>query len=63
LTAVFLFHLLAGLGVAAAARVAASSVAGLLRRTFEAGSGELLTVAARAEFLAPTGVVEEGVLF
>ncbi len=62
LTAVFLFHVLAGVGVVAAARLAGASLAGLLRRTFEAGSGELLTVAARGEFLAPTGVVE-AVLF
>ncbi len=62
LTAVFLFHVLAGAGVAAAARLAGASLAGLLRRTFEAGSGELLTVAARGEFLAPTGEVE-AVLF
>ena len=43
---------------AAAARsalaAAASSIYGLLRRTFEAGSREILLVAAQDEFVAPT---------
>jgi pyridoxine kinase len=37
---------------------AASSTYGLLRRTFEAGSREILTVAAQDEFVAPTRVFE-----
>ena len=37
---------------------AASSTWGLLRRTFEAGSREILTVAAQDEFVSPTRVFE-----
>jgi pyridoxine kinase len=52
--ALFLFHRLR-LGEAGAALAeAGSSVHGLLRRTAEAGSAELLTVAAQQEFVAPS---------
>lgn len=58
LAALFLFHSLAGLAPPAAASRALGSLAGLLRRTFEAGSGELLTVAAQDEFVAPSVSVD-----
>jgi pyridoxine kinase len=54
LAALFLFHVLSGAGFAAAAEDAASSMAGLLRRTVQAGSAELLTVAAQDEFATPS---------
>jgi pyridoxine kinase len=57
LAALFLFHILAGAAPADAVRRAASSMAGLLRRTFEAASKELLTVAAQEEFVAPSVTV------
>jgi pyridoxine kinase len=41
---------------AAAAAAAASSVYGLLHRTAEAGSREILMVAAQDEFVAPSRV-------
>ncbi len=54
LAALFLFHILAGGDPVVAAERAASSMAGLLRRTSQAGSGELLTITAQAEFVSPT---------
>ncbi|MBR0684052.1 pyridoxal kinase PdxY [Roseomonas eburnea] len=53
IAALFLFHRLRG-GADAALAAAASSVFGLLRRTAEAGSREILTVAAQEEFVAPS---------
>jgi len=54
LAALFLFHRLRSCSAAAALEAAGSSVYGLLRRTAEAGSRELLTVAAQEEFVAPS---------
>ncbi|MBC9209295.1 pyridoxal kinase PdxY [Roseomonas aerophila] len=56
IAALFLFHRLKTGSVAAAAAAAASSIYGLLRRTAEAGSREILTVAAQEEFVAPSRV-------
>jgi pyridoxine kinase len=56
IAALFLFHRLKTGSVAAAAAAAASSVYGLLRRTSEAGSREILTVAAQDEFVTPSRV-------
>jgi len=56
IAALFLFHRLKTGSVAAAAAAAASSIYGLLRRTAEAGSREILTVAAQDEFVTPTRV-------
>jgi pyridoxine kinase len=53
IAALFLFHRLRG-GADGALSAAASSVFGLLRRTAEAGSREILTVAAQEEFVAPS---------
>jgi pyridoxine kinase len=53
IAALFLFHRLRG-GADAALAAAAASVFGLLRRTAEAGSREILTVAAQEEFVAPS---------
>lgn len=53
IAALFLFHRLRGDAPAALA-AAAASIHGLLRRTLEAGSRELLTVAAQEEFVAPS---------
>jgi pyridoxine kinase len=58
LTALFLFHVLAGLPPPDAAERAAASMAGLLRRTFDAASPELLIVAAQDEFVSPSLRVE-----
>jgi pyridoxine kinase len=55
IAALFLFHRLRG-GADDALAAAASSVFGLLRRTAEAGSREILTVAAQEEFVAPSRV-------
>ncbi len=55
IAALFLFHRLRGTAETALA-AAASSVFGLLRRTAEAGSREILTVAAQDEFVAPSRV-------
>ncbi len=52
--ALFLFHILGGAGASAAMEAAGSAVHGLLRRTAEAGSAELLTVAAQDEFVRPS---------
>jgi pyridoxine kinase len=56
IAALFLFHRIKTGSVAAAAAAAASSVYGLLRRTAEAGSREILTVSAQEEFVAPSRV-------
>ena len=52
--ALFLFHWLRRPDPVAAMEAAGASIFGLLRRTLEAGSRELLTVAAQDEFVAPT---------
>ncbi len=56
IAALFLFHRLRSGSVAAALEGAGSSVFGLLRRTAEAGSREILTVAAQDEFVTPTNL-------
>ncbi len=54
LAALFLFHVLDAQDVVAAAERAASSMAGLLVRTWQARSRELLIVAAQNEFAQPS---------
>lgn len=54
IAALFLFHRLRSGCAAAALQAAGSSIYGLLRRTAEAGSRELLTVAAQDEFVFPS---------
>ena len=54
IAALFLFHWLRTHAIAPALSAAASAVFGLLRRTAEAGSRELLMIAAQDEFIAPT---------
>jgi pyridoxine kinase len=54
LAALFLFHLLSTRDPVAAACSAASSMAGLLLRTLQAGAAELLTVEAQEEFIHPS---------
>jgi pyridoxine kinase len=54
IAALFLYHRLRTGSAAAALEGAGSSVFGLLRRTAEAGSREILTVAAQDEFVAPS---------
>jgi pyridoxine kinase len=54
IAALFLFHRLRTGRAVAALEAAGSAVFGLLRRTAEAGSREILTVAAQEEFVAPT---------
>lgn len=54
IAALFLVHYARGRSVANALEKAAASVYGLLRRTAEAGSREILTVAAQDEFVAPS---------
>jgi pyridoxine kinase len=54
IAALFLFHRLRTGSGAAALEAAGASIYGLLRRTAEAGSREILTVAAQEEFVAPT---------
>ncbi len=56
IAALFLFHRMRTGNVVAALEAAGSSVYGLLRRTGEAGSKEILTVAAQEEFVAPSQV-------
>ena len=56
IAALFLFHRIKTGSAAAAAAAAASSIYGLLRRTAEAGSREILTVAAQEEFVSPSRV-------
>jgi pyridoxine kinase len=54
IAALFLFHRLKSGSAVKALEEAGSAVHGLLRRTAEAGSREILTVAAQEEFVAPT---------
>ncbi len=54
IAALFLFHRLRSGNAAAALEAAGSSVYGLLRQTEEAGSREILTVAAQQEFVTPS---------
>ncbi len=54
IAALFLFHRLRTGGTAPALEAAGSAVHGLLRRTAEAGSREILTVAAQDEFVRPS---------
>jgi pyridoxine kinase len=54
IAALFLFHRLNSGSAVKALEEAGSAVYGLLRRTAEAGSREILTVAAQEEFVAPT---------
>jgi pyridoxine kinase len=56
IAALFLFHWLRTGSAVTALEAAGSSVYGLLLRTAEAGSREILTVAAQDEFVAPTQV-------
>ncbi|MDP3415375.1 pyridoxal kinase PdxY [Falsiroseomonas sp.] len=56
IAALFLFHRLRWGEPSVALSAAASSVHGLLRRTAEAGSREILTVAAQEEFVTPSRV-------
>ena len=58
IAALFLLHWLRTRDAAFALSAAASAVFGLLRRTAEAGSRELLTVAAQEEFVSPTQVFQ-----
>jgi pyridoxine kinase len=53
IAALFLFHRLNTGSSVKALEAAGSAVHGLLRRTAEAGSREILTVAAQDEFVAP----------
>ena len=52
--ALYLVHYLRTRSAALALGMAAASIHGLLRRTADAGSEELLTVAAQEEFVAPS---------
>jgi pyridoxine kinase len=54
IAALFLFHRLASGSARAALEMAGSSIHGLLARTQEAGSRELLVVQAQEEFVAPS---------
>ena len=54
IAALFLFHRLRSGSAPAAMAEAGSAIFGVLRRTAEAGSREILTVAAQDEFVAPT---------
>ena len=54
IAALFLFHRLRSGSVVQALEAAGSAIYGLLRRTAEAGSREILTVAAQDEFVAPS---------
>nr|WP_092962256.1 pyridoxal kinase PdxY [Falsiroseomonas stagni] len=56
IAALFLFHRLRWGQASVALSAAASSIYGLLRRTAEAGSREILTVAAQEEFVTPSRV-------
>jgi pyridoxine kinase len=56
IAALFLFHRLRSGSAVAALEAAGSSVYGVLRRTEEAGSREILTVVAQEEFVAPSRV-------
>ncbi len=54
IAALFLFHRLRTGSAAAAMEAAGSSIHGLLRRTAEAGSREILMIAAQDEFITPS---------
>ena len=54
IAALFLLHRMRSGSPVVALQEAGSSIYGLLRRTLEAGSREILTVAAQEEFVAPT---------
>ncbi len=54
IAALFLFHLLRTGSARQALEAAGSAVAGLLRRTADAGAPELLLIAAQEEFVRPT---------
>lgn len=54
IAALYLFHRLRSGSAAVAVSEAGSAIHGLLRRTAEAGSREILTVAAQEEFVAPS---------
>ncbi len=54
IAALFLFHRLHDGSAAGAMEAAGSSIWNLLRRTLEAGSREILTVAAQEEFVSPS---------
>jgi pyridoxine kinase len=56
IAALFLFHRLRWGEARVAVSAAASSIHGLLRRTAEAGSREILTVSAQEEFVTPSRV-------
>ena len=56
IAALFLFHRLRGGSALSALEAAGSSVHGLLRKTAEAGSREIVMVAAQEEFVAPSEV-------
>jgi pyridoxine kinase len=56
IAALFLLHRLRSGSAAEALTAAASSIHGVLRRTAEAGSREILTVAAQDEFVVPSQV-------
>lgn len=58
IASLFFVHLLSTRDTGAALARAASSVYGLLKRTAEAGSREIMTVAAQDEFVTPTTVFE-----
>lgn len=58
--ALFLFHILRTGSTAAALSAAVSAVFGVLRRTMDAGSRELLIVAAQQEFIRPTRIFQAG---
>ena len=53
IAALFLYHVLAGAGIAGALERAASSVHGVLETTRAMGARELQIIAARSEFAAP----------
>jgi len=54
IAALFLFHRLRTGAAAAALEAAGSAIHGVLRRTLDAGSREILTVAAQDEFVTPS---------
>ena len=58
IAALFLFHRLRTGSAVTALEAAGSSVYGLLRRTADAGSREILTVPAQDEFVSPTQVFQ-----
>jgi pyridoxine kinase len=62
IAALFLFHQIRTSSAVAALEAAGSSIYGLLRRTAEAGSREILTVAAQGEFVTPTRMFASAVV-